>query len=268
MKMYYIVSDPTGNITVLIRSPYSEDNRAQLIREAFELESDCEQVGFIVPARSGQIGLEMMGYEFCGNASLSACALYAYEKGLLSGSEMDVLLDSSGVSDTLNVRIRRLEDTSDGHPAFSGSIMMPLPSLGSFSGYPVVHMDGISHLLIPTDKLSDREAEALIKEYAAELNVPALGMILYSFEDDPHAGTGSAWPDVICIRPLVYVRDSDTLVWEHGCATGSTAIGYYRYCSENLSESSTDIKQPGGTIRIRILNGHPELTANVVLRKI
>ena len=261
MDFEYILADPTGNITVLITSPYTEDTRSEIIRESFEREPSCEQVGFIMPVSDSAVKVEMMGYEFCGNATLSAAAWHSLTHGLMQGGQTHVTVDSSGAANLLDVKISRLADRS-GHPAFIGTVRMPAPSVSTFRGYPLVQFDGISHLLVPAGRWDDEEAEQAVRSFADELGVPALGMMLCPEYDSLVSGS----PDSGClnIRPLVYVPSSQTLFWEKGCATGSTAVGWYR-CSLDASHTHTEIKQPGGVIRVDVTGGQPFLTGTVVL---
>ena len=345
MDFDYIVADPTGNITVLVTSPYTEENRNQIIREAFEKEPSCEQVGFIMPADksdeyadSGRassetspdackthsdapldprktiydtspnacktIRLEMMGYEFCGHATLSAAAYLAQQNGLAAGEEDVFTIDSSGVDGLLDVRLRKLDTMdsaaytdpnascnkdSDSHsdvlPVYQGTVSMPRPEVDSYQGYPLIRFGGISHLIVPSDAFTEEQAESSIREFSAELGVPALGMMICEEYDRLIAGcvdsgelnmncddqcrhganSDGASADEFTIRPLVYVPGSATLFWEHGCATGSTALGWYRY-HLNHRNSATEIRQPGGIIRVDIVDGQPQLTGRVVLR--
>ena len=281
MEFEYITADPTGNITVLITSPYTPDTRSDMIQDAFRQVPSCEQVGFVVPVDTDTVRLEMMAYEFCGNASLSAAAWLASQNGLVVGVSSVVHVDSSGTDEELDVHITRLEDITcaagyadtDTAPVYMGKVCMPVPEVDSFRGYPLISFSGISHLIVPADAYEDTEAEAIIKDYAEELGVSALGMMLCSNYHDLSApdqieadrasasGTGS---DEIHIRPLVYVPGSGTLVWEHGCATGSTAIGWYRYFING--SLTTKVIQPGGTIRIDIEEDRPHITGRVILR--
>ena len=109
-------------------------------------------------------------------------------------------------------------------------------------------------------EISKKDAEAAVRIFAEELGVSALGMMLYT---DSGASDGLL-SDSLSIRPLVFVPGSGTLFWEHGCATGSTAVGWYRYYSSG-HDTSTEIKQPGGIIRVDVTDGQPYLTGTVVL---
>lgn len=257
MDFEYIIADPTGNITVLITSPYTDSSRQIMISESFERVPSCEQVGFIMPVSNKVIKLEMMGYEFCGNATLSAAAYHAGMQGLGSGCESVITVESSGADKPLDVKVMRLPSQDSGSiygaPGFEGTVSMPVPAVSSFRGWPLVQFEGISHLIVPFEAFSDEDAEQSVKVFARELEVPALGMMLCPADTDD-----------ISIRPLVYVPGSDTLIWEHGCATGSTAVGFYRYHTRGITH--TQIKQPGGIIRVDIAGGQPLLTGNVQFR--
>ncbi|MBR2540249.1 MAG: hypothetical protein IKE85_05405 [Mogibacterium sp.] len=257
MDFEYIIADPTGNITVLITSPYTDSSRQDMISESFKRVPSCEQVGFIMPVSDTLIRLEMMGYEFCGNATLSAAAYQAGMNGLGSGCEAVITVESSGADKPLDVKVRRLPGSDTGSiydgQGFEGTVSMPVPAVSSFRGWPLVQFEGISHLIVPSQAFSDASAEEAVKEFARELDVPALGMMLQPDDTDD-----------ISFRPLVYVPGSDTLFWEHGCATGSTAIGFYRYHTTGITH--TQIKQPGGIIRVDIAGGQPLLTGNVKFR--
>lgn len=269
MDCDYIIADPTGNITVLITSPYAPETRQGMIREAFDREPSCEQVGFLTPVSDATVQLEMMGYEFCGNATLSAAAWHAGMQGLEPSCDADVTVESSGADELLSVHVKRLEADAEtaedflfGGSYFEGTVSMPAPAISSYRGYPLVSFDGISHLLVPADDFSTPHAEKAVQEYAHELDVSALGMMLCPDYDI----LTSTQPDGDTIRiiPLVYVPDQETLFWEHGCATGSTAAGWYRYMTGGSSH--TEIKQPGGIIRVDITDGQPMLTGKVVFR--
>ena len=113
MDFDYVLADPTGNITVLITSPYTPETRSKMIQDAFAKEPDCEQVGFVMPCEGKRIRLEMMAYEFCGNATLSSAALLCQWQGLPAGSEDIITVDSSGAGKPVDVRILRLPDLEE-----------------------------------------------------------------------------------------------------------------------------------------------------------
>ena len=51
------------------------------------------------------------------------------------------------------------------------------------------------------------------------------------------------------MRPLVYVRGSETMVWETACGSGSAAIGALEALRQGKDHTVIPVPQPGGIIR-------------------
>ena len=119
-KIRYVLLNPTGNLTGLVLDPVSPEDRPR-ITEA--LMKGCEQVGYLQPA--GQSGaavrLQMMGGEFCGNASMAAAAWLAQEGDSADQGERNLLLEVSGAEGTVSCRVRREKE------GWRGTVEMPLP---------------------------------------------------------------------------------------------------------------------------------------------
>lgn len=250
MNIDYIVANPTGNITVLVTSNVSDAERHEVVQEMFREVPACEQVGFVVPLSESRIKLDMMGGEFCGNATISAAAYLASLNKLTVGGVTTILVDASGVNEAVSVVIECKAPAS-----YSGTIEMPMPSIDNSGKYSVVHMDGISHMIIDDD-IDDEEMMSSIRKHASDLNVPALGMLKYTELDGDTAD--------VEIRPLVYVAGSNTLVWENGCASGSIAAAYYRFV--RTSAEHTVVRQPGGLITIDFTKDKVLMTGNVTFQ--
>ena len=191
MKRFpYYLLNPTGNVTILSPAPVTEPELKILpaiARELMSYEPTAEQAGFTGPGDGDcDISLTMAGGEFCGNAAMSAAALYVW---LTSGDyhpEADIgknglgansLLaeDQTEVSDqaetapaseenlkTVTVRVSGAEKpvavyvTRTGENEFSGRVKMPEPlsvtteKLENETGsceLPVVRLPGICHVI-------------------------------------------------------------------------------------------------------------------------
>ena len=249
--MNYQIANPTGNITVLVTTDVPAAERFAVVHEMFDKEPTCEQVGFVkVPggketdgkSMGGSIALEMMGGEFCGNATMSAAAYLAKLNGLEPGAKTTIKVDSSGADEPVEVEIVANVDGS-----YQATLEMPMPTIDGT----VVHLDGISHMIVPADKMGHEEAEAAIKSYAEKYDALAFGILLYSEESD----------SAVKIEPLVYVRGSETMVWEHGCASGSIAAAYYKHAE--CGANKINVSQPGGVITVEIDQGKLYLTGRV-----
>ena len=80
MNLRIRVADPAGNITIFVldrvqRKDYAEISAQLLKKEEFH----AEQVGFIEEKEDGTWRMQMMGGEFCGNASRS----FGYLKSMM-----------------------------------------------------------------------------------------------------------------------------------------------------------------------------------------
>ena len=88
MNIKYYIADPTGNITALVLTDKSLDYKL-VSQKIMQENSSVEQVGF-VDFSGGQTRLKMSGSEFCGNATMSAAALYYELSGRKSSFETEV----------------------------------------------------------------------------------------------------------------------------------------------------------------------------------
>ena len=227
MRPEYVMADPTGNITALVTSPVPAEKQAETaLRIMRELERDCEQVGFVSGTR-----MRMMGGEFCGNATMSFGCLIARREGLGIGETKQMLLDVSGADGAVRCSVTRLSDAE-----FSGTVAMPLPlSVEKREDGTLVRFEGIAHLI--TDEAPD---EAKLLKFAREIGEDAAGRI-------QTIRNGNEWS----ITPLVYVKATDSAVYEHGCGSGSAAAGIVRALEAGADGTyETYVKQPGGVIAV------------------
>ena len=227
----YVLMDPTGNITILVKTPVAETMQPRVASMIMEREPSAEQAGFVTLREDG-IAIRMAGGEFCGNAAMSAAALFAMERGIGEGV-IDV--DFSGTPDPVNVRVSTLPDGS-----MKGTVRMPecvsveervLPGGRSC---PVVSFEGISHVIAGTD-LSREEAEEMIKPWCEYLGSDALGIMIFDRERDT-------------LSPLVYVPSAGTMFWENSCASGTSAVG--AFLARKEGDVKLSLSQSGGTLQI------------------
>ena len=175
----------------------------------------AEQIGFLSPGDADcDIALQMAGGEFCGNAAMSAAAVYALCSGLNSA---DVHVRVSGAPDPIVVQIRTADEQAH---VYIGTVEMPssvsmedlnVPLAHGMLPVTAVRLPGIVHLI--TDTPVEKEcAEEAIRQWCSLFQADALGLILLNRQNET-------------LTPLVYVRRSNTLFWESSCASGTTAAG-------------------------------------------
>ena len=237
-KISYVLADPTGNLTCLVLDPVDKADRPEVTAR---LMGECEQVGYLMAPGDpkAQIRLEMMGGEFCGNASMAAAAWAAERMNMEVGHSQRLWLEVSGAEGLVPCLITRDEWE------WIGDVDMPIPTgmepreiLGR--QVDIVYLPGIAHLVYAGSDLPKAEAEALL-EAAKELlpDQPALGVLLYDEEAETMA-------------PLVWVRDSDTQVWETSCGSGTIAVAY-RLAARQGRTVSINVFQPGGAPQAEIV---------------
>ena len=242
MTLSYQKYSPTGNVTVLVTTPVPRSMQPGIASRLLE-DVGGEQVGFIEPVTDSRCAarLQMMGGEFCGNATMSLGAMLARETELSDGAAMDLLLEVSGSADPVACHILRAGE------AFTGTVQMPLPTgvgeavLDTDAGaltVPLVRLPGIAHLILPADVgLDEAQLRRRLPLWNDAIGADAIGALRFN-------------ADALSMDPLVWVPSAGTLVREHGCGSGTAAIG----CIQALAagrDVEAGVRQPGGTITVR-----------------
>ncbi len=232
MKISYTKIDPSGNITLIVDSFVPREEQSRIASLLMEHEPEAEQVGFLEAPEDTccAVRLQMMGGEFCGNATLSAASVVMQSIGLDSG---DILIEVSGAPEPVKVSGCVLTPG-----IFEGRVVMPLPESISECSFldgfdcctlPLVRFPGICHAIVTPDALTREKAERVIGAWCRQIKAEALGLMFYDKEKSR-------------LTPLVYVESTGTAVWEGSCASGTAAVVSYlaeldgEYASVRLAE--------------------------------
>ena len=206
MKREYEVAvlDPAGNVTAIVLSDVQAAERARIAAQLLRLpELRIEQAAFLTAPRcGGEIRLEMMGGEFCGNALRCAGFYHALRTG--AQGKTCVLAEISGAEGVQPV----MADTAAGE----ASTVMPLPRAVQPADWPDVQavrvtFDGITHFVMDRAQPDDALVQRAI---AAAPEASAVGALFL----DRAAGS---------MQPVVFVRETGSCVAETSCASGSVA---------------------------------------------
>lgn len=136
----------------------------------------------------------------------------------------------------------------------------------TYCTYPVVHFEGIDHVILEGEPEGIR-AEELAPLWCRELQAEAVGLMFLNRTE----GT---------LTPLVYVPEAGTLVWENSCASGTSAVGAWAasrcqtadpYPSSSQetaggreSAVQLSLQEPGGILRVEVsADGEIRLTGTV-----
>ena len=227
------VLDPAGNVTAIVCSDVPAAERAHVAAQILRLpELGIEQVAFLTAPRSGgEIRLEMMGGEFCGNALRCAGFYQALRNGAQGKS--CVFAEISGADGVQPVMADAVEGTA--------STVMPLPLSVQSAGWADVQaarvtFAGITHFVIDCAQPDETLVQRAI---AAAPEASAVGAI---FLDRAHGS----------IKPVVFVRETASCVAENSCASGSVAAAVVLTADFADGITEIGIGQPGGTLEVGV----------------
>lgn len=231
---------PGGNTTILIpTAAVPEGRRAAVAAELMDSSHlGAEQVGFI-DLNAKTPSLAMMGGEFCGNAcrSLAALLIILAEKQParwpVTGN-----LRSSGADAPVTWRVRPDANPADGLDAAVRIDLAETVLTELEPGLIRVDMPGIVHLLLNETRHpmpADPAAEAAAwRDKLGLVAQPAVGCIRHPPLEAQEQ----------CIRPLVWVRDTDSSCPETACGSGSLALALARHAANGTSK--VNVRQPSG----------------------
>lgn len=243
MRLHYVKVNPAENMTIFILDQISAEYHREIANKLMNYNNlHGEQVGFIQKEGSF-MRLQMMGGEFCGNATRSLAA-YMVHSGYPGIKKVDngyqVELKTSGVEETIRCLVR----PTDKENIYYSQIDMPLPLEIKEESYNAVeaikvHLPGIVHIIVDASKIEDEdEFFQAVKAEMDKMEYDAFGIMFY----DKKKGF---------IKPLVYVKATDSLYWERSCASGTCALGVALAYEENKPISKS-IHQPGGNLEVHI----------------
>lgn len=230
-------------MTILVETPVSRDMQAPVAQELLRYDSIfAEQAGFIEQPGSSAAWarLQMMGGEFCGNATMALAAFLVWQRKDPEGAVLRVPLEVSGSDGIIECGIT----VKSG--CFLGTVNMPVPEKierckypvnGGTREFPTVFLPGITHILVPLKDAGDDPrafAGEMLDRWEPLLEAGAYGVILL----DESARR---------FEPLVRVKSSGSTVWERGCGTGTAAIGAF-LSDRDRKGVKVDLAQPGGII--------------------
>ena len=243
--IHVTMADPAGNRTAFVEEPmdralYAPVGNILLQDEALH----AEQVGYILADNAGVDGaMCMMGGEFCGNATRSFGYLIGQRMGKKPGETVRVLV--SGASEILTVTMEE-DGANVSMPAPQSVMPMDFAlSSGKTVSYPVVALEGISHVLIERDAADEQIAADVLRHMKEKTDVEAAGAI---FIHRIVPAEENAFD--VDMTPVVWVRETDSTVWESSCGSGSLASGVWT--TKDISDADLVIRvhQPGGILKI------------------
>ncbi len=258
-KLSFTKLCPSGNPTILLNAqdvaPQERASASAALMQPLHLYA--EQVGFVdmlaCPPR-----LDMMGGEFCLNATRGLVYEMLRQKRFFPLQGIDDLFGlarCSGTDATLQVRVKLGKTRAANAPAECSVIMLeelrPDTLRQLEDGITLARVPGIAHLLVDEAK-HPRPADHMqaAKEYMARyslLKEPACGVIWHKVMPAPPTLTPPPGHFISCaITPVVHVAETNSLVLESACGSGTLALALSHSGHGGLVFMS--VQQPGGDI--------------------
>ena len=274
MKLHFVKINPVENMTIFVLDQLPRKDHITISNRLMDYSNlHAEQVGFIESSKNHTdlIRLQMMGGEFCGNATRSLAAFMVHSQHPeieKIGSKFMVPLEVSGIDEVINCEVEPLEKTN----LYMSKIKMPVPlSINKIiiddSGNKVktirVDLPGITHFIVNKDKINDKDKYyEIIKSVMAKEDYDAFGIMYYDYNKN-------------FMEPLVYVRSTESLFWERSCGSGSCALGC-ALAFLNKESLEKEIHQPGGLLKVSVgyenhninslyLNGEVEIVSEGIV---
>jgi len=250
LKLNFIKVNPSENITVFVLDALPRELYFEIANKIMQYGNVyAEQVGFIEkamkPESKASVRLQMMGGEFCGNAS-RALAAVAVQRGYANIKEENgvytVPFEASGIDGLLYCKVKPV--SSNGY-----DVALEMPLFKSMKDIAVeyrnikyegtiIDLPGISHAVFFTDDVDlDEEFFHTVRSSIQDFDYEAFGIMFFNAKES-------------FMKPLVYVRETDSLIWERSCGTGTVALGVV-ISHINKKDMDMEIKQPGGALRIK-----------------
>jgi len=258
-EIEFIKFNPTQNMTILVKTNYLVEEYKHIASKIMSYDSVyAEQVGFIEKPINNKAAakLQMAGGEFCGNACMALAAFIASEKGLNQNDLAEIILEASGTDKLITCQMKRNLDE------YHCLVTMPIPKKieqrtikydGNDLNMIIVRYHEFIHIVIEVDEFDKtvrEKAQSLAKLLGVTLGANLIGVLLYKSKSEEMA-------------PLIYVPHLDSMIWERGCGSGTASLGAY-LAWKNKGEVVTNIRQPGGDIKVFATCHGEELTSLMI----
>ncbi len=232
-QIQYEKVDTAGQITAVVSRVNANIKKSAIARDILSLDATIEQVVFVMPQLIADYmpRLDMMGDELSINGSLAGAYVALQRADAQSGS-----FEISGLRDPVRAEI----SNSCISITFPDTIVRRIESAKN-----TVVLAGISYYVVeatlPVQQLTPAQRETIPK--LLEEN-PAAGIVFYQANQ---------------IQPVVFVEETNSLVWEQACGSGSLAF--------SLLTGISTVKQPSGSY-ITITTSGDTLGVSVPVRKV
>lgn len=229
---------PSGNPTAIIYGKFPLAKKQMINRKIFRSNKLVEQIGYLYRPDDNYL-FEMMGGEFSANGCRSA--LFSLLKFKAGATKFKIRL-GGGIKTISGCVKKRLSEITIPY-SFTPQKIVNNQNYFSFE------MLGNYYLVLNKKNGTEEEVEKIIKNnFYKYKNTPGLGIIFF---EKLKGGE-------IKINPFFWTRETNTLINETACGSGSVAVTIYQSYLQKKPFNNFRIKQPSGdyiSIENRYRNG-------------
>ena len=248
----YIKYIPGGNDTALVlKTDYTSDEKKAINDAILKSDKSIEQVGFVDKGKTPE--LQMAGGEFCGNATRSAASYY------LSGKPGTTQIKVNG-KDIINAGVYENGDAWCEIPLYHGKDVIHEIESGIYQ----VRMSGMVSIVIQEDV-----AEKFLKDKSKLKEIAVQFIENYNLKNNEAVGIMFLErTDILKIHPVVWVRDVNTLYYETGCGSGTTATAMVEAFLKKQNQKLEIVQPSGLAITAEITIDGDNITKAVISGKV
>ena len=261
-KYNYVKVNPAENMTIFVLDKVNRSEQPEMADKLMNYNSVCgEQVGFVESPetvegkRKNVIRLQMMGGEFCGNAarSFAACMAFFHDSSAKKIKKRYFIdFEMSGADGLISCEVRRTEREN----VFYSKVQLPIPRKMEKCKFSIenknreidakkIELCGITHFIVDAGEIeNNKDLFSTVKRYMDGEKYDAFGIMYYNLRE-------------CFLKPLVYVKATDSLLWEKSCASGTAALAVS--LTDNEGEHNYAVKQPGGILEVSTLSKNNEI---------
>lgn len=268
MKLEFTKVSPSGNMTILIWSEVAREEHAKIANILMDCtyQLGAEQVGYVEKSQNTKAiaHLQMMGGEFCGNATRSLAFMLVARKFpniIIKNNIAKFYLTVSGVQKPLEVEV---ECDNDENP-ISAKVQMPIynniDSVCQKESVNLVSLEGISHIIVDNNKTPFKKNSYKddFIEFRDNLNLKdkeAVGVMWKTVEAD----------NSISMEPVVWVKETDSYYYETSCGSGTVALALAIAKESNNPYQEFKIYQPSAKYIIAIIERNENQFLNAYIK--
>lgn len=251
-QVEYIKFIPGGNNTALVLTKnYTVKEKKEINDVILNYDKSIEQVGFVDAEQLPE--LQMAGGEFCGNATRSAA--YYYLKG--KAGTIKVLVNGH---DEIYTGVYENGEAWCEIPLYHGSDAIIEKETGIYQ----VRMNGMVSIVIREDIAKQYlQQKDKLKEFAM--------LFIDKYELHENEAVGVMFLErtsKLKIHPVVWVKSIDTLYYETGCGSGTTATAMVEAFLKNENQKLEIVQPSGLTISAEITIENKHVVKAVIAGKV